>query len=205
MTASIFDTVRADELLQPIDWVTTDGTLQNWIVDKLDFDVTRVIWADQNLAQPPYPYISMRRGPIVEGGGFDETRTSTDLTQSSGEEIEILTTSPREFTLNLQAHVDEANGANDANCNAVKFLTKLQSSLDQISVHSALEQAGLAVIERLGVNDISLVLNGQFINRASFDIRFRTTSVMTERTGFIEKVEVKSPAFGVDETFDASS
>lgn len=206
MTASILDTVRDDALLQPIDWTTIEAALHGWVIATLGLGDESVIWSDQNIAQPAYPYISMKRGNIVEGGGLtDELRTFTDLTQALGEEIEMLTVGPREFTLNIQAHVDECNGANDPNLNSVKLLSKLQASLAQLSVCSLLSTAGMAVIERLGVQDISLVLNGQFINRASFDVRIRTTSVMTERTGFIDKVQLKSDDLGIDTIVDASA
>ncbi len=205
MTASTFDAVQADPSLQPIDWLSIECALHTWVTTTLGFDDERVIWEEQNITQPLFPYISMKKSALIEGGGgMDELRTSTDLSRDLGEEIELLSTSPREFTLSLQAHVDEEQGANNPNSNSVKFLSKLQSSVDQVSVHSIFQEAGLAVIERLAVQDISIVLNGQYINRANFDMRLRTTSIMTEHTGFVDKVQLVSTEFGVDEIVDAT-
>lgn len=191
--------------LQPIDWTTVEGSLFDWITDKLGLTDDRVIWQDQNVPQPAYPYISLKRSGWLKEGGVDETRTSTDLTQDPGKEIELLTTGPREFTLNIQAHLDEAAGSIDPGCDAVFLLSKLQASLGQLSVTEALfRDANIAVIEELTIEDISLVINGLYLNRASMDVRFRTTSQITERTGFMDKVELKSTDLGIDTTVDAS-
>lgn len=194
-------TVLAEQL-QPICWQTIDDAIYDWVTGKVNLDA---IWEDQNLPEPAYPYLSLRRSGFRKEGGKPEVRTSTDLNRPLGEEIELLTTSPGEFTLSVKAFVDEDNGANEPNRNAVQYCSKLQASLGQLSVQSHLREAGLAIIEELEVKDISLVENGEFLNRAIFEVRLRATSVMTERTGFIEKVEVESTELGIGpEVFDAS-
>lgn len=190
--------------LQPVDWNTIECCLHDWVTDKLSFDTDRVIWEDQNITQPRFPYISMKRISTVKEGGVDETRATTDLAQDAGEEIELLTTGPIAFTLTVQAHIDEQWGANKPGGNATFLLSKLRASLGQRSVCDAFTACGLSVIEELAINDISLVFNGQFINRASMDVRLRTASVMTERVGYIDKVDIESTDLGIDFTVDAS-
>jgi hypothetical protein len=188
--------------LQPICWADIEGAIYDWVNGKVGWEA---IWEDQNLPQPPYPYLSLKRSGVRRVGGKPEVRTSTDLGQPLGEEIELLTTSPAEFTLTVQGFMDEDSGANDPDVNAVQTLTKLQASLGQLSVQSQLRAVGLSVVEELPVMDISEVVNGEFLNRAAFDVRLRTASVMTERTGFIEQVEVESTELGIGpEVFDAS-
>lgn len=190
------------EHLQPICWNTIECAIYDWVTGKVGWEA---IWEDQNLPAPDYPYLSLKRSAVRREGGKPEIRTSTDLGRPLGEEIELLATSPVQFTLTVQAFMDEASGANDPNVNSVQTATKLQASLGQLSVQSQLFQAGLSIIEELPVQDISEVVNGEFLNRAAFDVRFRTASVMTERTGFIEKVEVESTELGIGpEVWDAS-
>jgi len=191
------------QYLQPFDWATVDSRLYDWVTRVLPG--VEAIWADQNIPQPSYPYVHMKRAALVRPGGKDEIRTSTDLGQSPGEEIEILATDQAEFTFNATANVDDSSGACDPAKNAMALLGKLQASLGLPTVQASLRAAKLAVIEPMGINDISLELNGQILNRASWDVRFRLVSEMTERTGYIEKVEVKAPALGIDQIFDAGA
>jgi hypothetical protein len=190
------------EHLQPICWQTIECAIYDWVTQKIGWEA---IWEDQNLSAPAYPYLSLKRAGLNRVGGRPEVRTSTDLGQSLGEEIELLTTSPVEFTLTIQAWIDEDTGANDPDLNAVQVCSKLHASLGQLSVQALLREAGLSIVEELPIVDLSLVENGEFLNRATFDVRLRTASVMTERTGFIEKVEVESTELGIGpEVFDAS-
>lgn len=188
--------------LQPVDWKTIDEGLYDWIVDTLDVSV---IWENQNVPQPDYPYVSLLRSAFVELGGVPEKRTATDLAQPAGQEIEIEATTMVEFTLSVQAHVDADAGANDPACNAVALLGKLRASMGLLSVQRNFQDnLGLAIVERIAVQDISVVVNDEWISRALYDVRLRTRSSITERTGYIDKVELKSPSLGVDTIVDAS-
>lgn len=190
------------EHLQPIDWKTIDDGLYDWLVDLLDVSV---IWANQNVPQPPYPYLSLLRNSVVMLGGTPEKRYSTDLGQPAGQEIEIEATSMVEFTLSIDAHVDMDAGANDPSCNAVALLGKARASLGKLSVQRNFQDnLGLAIVEELGITDISEVVNDEWVSRAVFDVRLRTRSVMTERTGYTDKVRIKSTQLGVDVLVDAS-
>lgn len=191
--------------LQPIDWGAIEGAIFDWVVDKLALPENQVIFEDQNLPQPPYPYVSLKRtaGPTKEGGK-DELRASTDLTQPAGQEIELLTAGLREFTLTTQVWVDPFSGANDPNGDAVKLASKLQASLGQLTVQERFRTVGVAIIEELAVTDTSLVVNAEFISRATLDVRLRVTSGITERTGFYDKTLIESTGLGIDLTVDAS-
>lgn len=190
------------EALQPVDWKTIDDGLYDWLVALLSVSV---IWENQNIPQPAYPYLSLLRQSLVLLGGVPEKRITTDLGQPAGEEIELEATSMLEFTLTIQAHVDEATGANDPAANAVALLNKVRASLGKLSVQRNFQDnLGLAIVEAMGVQDLSLVVNDEWLSRAAFDMRLRTRTVMTETTGYIDKVELKSTQFGVDTIVDAS-
>jgi len=188
--------------LQPFDWETIDNGLYDWLVDLLDVSV---IWANQNVPQPDYPYLSLTRESVVILGGVPEKRYTTDLSQPAGQEIEIESTSMTEFTLSIQAHVDAGAGANDPMCNAIALLNKVRASLGMLShQRNFQDNLGLAIVQEMAVQDISVVVNDEWISRALFDVRLRTRSVMTERTGYTDKVNLVSSQLGVDLLVDAS-
>lgn len=179
--------------LQPICWKDIEEAIYDWVVL---FTGCAAIWADQNLPQPAYPYVDLKRTSVTPLGGRPEIRDTTDLTKPNGQEIELLATRPVEFVLTTQVHIDEEAGANNPDIDAFKIATRLQASLGLISVQETLAAAGLSIVEELLVIDTSLVVNGRFVNRAVMDVRLRTASVMTERVGYIEKVEVEAPDLG---------
>ena len=183
--------------LQPIDWVTIDKALFDWVNDLLTFG-GRVIWEDQNLPQPNYPYATLKRASMIRVGGVPEVRTTTDLGQPLGEEIEVLATAPEEFTLTVQTYVDLAAGANNSNTDAFKFASKVRASLGLPSIDAALGVAGISVVEDLPVLDTTVVVNAEWESRATFDVRMRTASQMSESTGYIDKAEIASPDLGID-------
>ena len=177
-----------------IDWKAIETAIVDWAAGKLpEIDErNQLVWADQNLAQAPYPYLLFKRDSVIRSGSQDEVRDSTDLTQPLGKEIALDTRGVREFTLTINAFVDEETGANDPNCDAVALLSTLQLSLSELSTQEIFCLAGLAVIEELAITDLSEVVNATFISRASMDVRLRSIFSSIERTGFIDTVEISS-------------
>lgn len=190
------------EHLQPFDWRTIDDGLYDWLTALLDVPV---IWENQNVPQPQYPYVSLLKTAVVQLGGVPEIRRTIDNGRPIGQELELEATSMVEFTLSVSAHTDADNGANDPMENAVSLVGKARASLGLVSVQRNFQDnLGLAIVEPLPVVDSSLVVNDEWLSRATFDVRLRTRSSITERTGYIDKVEIKSSTLGVDEVVDAS-
>jgi len=177
-----------------VDWEAIDGAVFDWVTAKLTHldPETQFQWKDQNLPQPSYPFVSMKRDSVVRLGSSDEVRTTTDLSKPAGEEIGLETVGPREFTLTVEARVDEETGSRDPNCDAMALITRLQSSLSQLSTKEIFCLAGLVVVEELAVVDLSEEVNGERISMAAMDIRMRATSSVTERTGYINAARVRS-------------
>ncbi len=186
--------------VEPINWETVDNALYDWITGALVG--VGSIWANQNVPQPGYPYTTLLRSGTVETGTLDETRETTDLAQAAGEEIELETTGPREVTLTVTAHVGACAGGYKSNDSATALLSKAQSSLGQRSVLDALDAAGVAIIERLPVLDTSVAVNGEWVSQAAMEVRLRVTSSMTERVGYIDKVELSSTIGGAKTSLD---
>jgi len=172
-------------------WAEVECAIVEWAQGKLEFEENQFIWRNQNLPQPDYPYVELHRDSLISIG-VDETRETTDLSQPPGQEIALTTFGVREFTLTVNCYVDEANGSNDPDCDAMALMSMLQTSLAQISVMEAFCLAGLSIVEELAVVDLSQVVNGVFVSRASMDVRFRTTLCLVERTGYINTVQVNS-------------
>lgn len=174
---------------QPVDWAAIDDVLYDWIDGELG-SVQDIRRANQNLPPPEYPYITTLRSSVVRIGGRADKRQNFDDSRPVGEEIELSTSNPTNFTLSLQAFVDADHGANDPGCDAMFLLGRLQASLSQQSTVDVFDAASISVVEELAVTDLSEVVNGEWISRALFDIRLRTVSEMTEKTTYITKVQI---------------
>lgn len=176
-----------------LDWKLIECAFHEWIDEKVPaLGLDHIIWADQNLPQPGYPYVTLKRDAITKVNGTDETRFTTDLAQPAGQEIGLETVGVREFTLSVNAFVDEKTGSNDPNCDAMAILGLLQVSLGQLSIKEKLCLAGMSVIEELSVVDLSQVVNDEMISRAAMDVRFRAAFSCVERTGYIDTVQIDS-------------
>jgi hypothetical protein len=188
---------------QPIDWEEIRKAIEEWL-SKLVFanQPTDVIWEDQGTPRPALPYLSLKRtaGPS-RLGSVDETREGQDLTQPLGKEIEIQKLGPRAFTLTIQAHTAQPLSMD---LDAFAILSKIEASLDQDETLEIFDDAGLSKVGVEGIVDLSQVENSDWISRAALDIRFNTMSVITKRTGYIDKVQVSSDDPEVEFEVDAS-
>lgn len=193
-----------------IQWKPIDDAMFDWVLRVLpDLPRSHVQREDQNLAQPIYPFVTLRKSTLISTGAPDETRSTTDLTQPLGEEVSLETISVREFTLFINAYVDEASGANDPDKDAFWMMTRLQTSLSQLGTRERFDLAAISTIEDLGVDNLSQTQNGVFFSKANMDVRFRVCFSDVEKVGYIDSANVKSvpsdppkstDVFGVDIT-----
>ena len=97
-----------------ISWKPIDDALFDWVLRVFpNLDRTHIQMEDQNLPQPRYPYVTFKKDSLISNGSQDESRETTDLTKPLGQEVAIETVSVREFTLEINAHVDEDSGSRD--------------------------------------------------------------------------------------------
>ena len=204
--------VLPDDDKLPVDWGAVDDACYDWLNDLLSMD-DRIIWNNQKVAQPAYPYLSLLRNSEVDEGGADEKRNRTldadGNVLSPGDaaapfENEEIAYQPVKWTLSIQAHADPDGGGNDPNADPMKLLSKAKRSLGLTSINAAFHAVGFSLVQPLDVLDVSVNINGQWIRRASLDVFFRTASVMSEKVGFIDKAQIVSTQFNVDVTVDAS-
>jgi hypothetical protein len=196
--------------MQPVDWASIDDAVFCWAVEKLGM---AGVWENQNIPQPDYPYLSFLRGGETDDGGIDEIRQRT--LDANGNEIppgssavpvenEEITYQPITFPITIQAHVNFESGATEPFGEAKRRLGILKRSVYQTTTTQLFSDAGLGVVSVEPVVDLSLVVNGEWLSRAALDVIFRTASIVSERVGFIEKVELKSEQLGIDTIVDAS-
>ncbi len=202
-----------EQLVQPIDYQQIDNAVFDWVVSRLPEIDSRIIWQNQDVEQPEYPYVDLLRTNETEEGGIPETRNNTldangDVILPGGVETPVeneqAAYEPTVFTLTIGAFTDERNGANDPNLNAMKLLSKLKASLGLRTVIDAFSSAGVSIVRPLLLIDTSEISNSDWVSRGTLDILLRTASVMTERVEFYDKVALESTALNVDTVVDAS-
>lgn len=195
---------------QPIDWEIVESALYDWLNQSLELD-DHIIFSDQNVPQPEYPYATLKRISEIEEGGDSEVRYRT-LDIDGNEVVDPADAYKNQaifyesilLTFSVQFYVDARSGANDPISNAMALASKAKRALSLNSIQEILTAGGLSVVNEGTINDTSVVVNGEWVSRASMDVVFRTASVMTEEVDIIEKVNVKSNALGVDLTIDGS-
>lgn len=198
--------------LQPVDWKTVDDTVYDWLNELLEMD-DRIIWEDLDEPQPAYPYLSLLRNSLV-GTRKEQRVRSLDAngnpippgSLATPVENEVQSYEPIQFTITITAHVGLDQGGRDPNCDPVKMLSKAKASLGLQSTVDAFGTSGLSIVDDQDVVDTSVVVNAEWVRKATLDVILRTASVLSQRQqGFYEKVELKSTQFGVDTIVDASS
>lgn len=174
-----------DEDRQPIDWPLIETALHDYVDDVLGIPF---IFENQNVPQPAYPYASGAISAITPEGGRKELRHQFNAAADAGEEIETITCGTFSFTFSVSVHVDPKNGAYDPFCDAKMLASKLQWSLCKESALAIFETGGISVIEELAMVDSSVVVNGEWLSRYTWDVRLRGRAVVSDVTTYIDKV-----------------
>ena len=174
----------------PIAWTTVENALYTWLNGSTGLTV---IWADQDAPQPAYPYATLK---IISGptrvSQVDEVRQSYDAGQPSEQEVGLETGGPREMTVSVQVFARQS--ATTPTSHPRDMLSRAQAALGMASYQAALRTAGVAVIEAMAVQDVSLNVDDSWSARAVMNVRFRLSSSVAERVGYIATVDV-DPAY----------
>jgi hypothetical protein len=184
----------AIEFENPIPWETIEAAITDWIARVLDLET---VWANQAEPQAPRPFAMVSiTGPVVIGLA-DEKRMQEKV-NSSGDPINEWaqkTVGQREITIGIQIEVDRS-ASQDPRRHARALATRLQSSLMIDDITRDLELAGLAYREPMPVQDVSIVIGAEFVNRALFEFRAGLASTVTEDIYPIEKAELEGTIEG---------
>jgi hypothetical protein len=198
MTEPILPTL-ADDLVEPIAWSVVERALHGWLTDLLGLDPRHVVWERQNVPQPSYPYVSLHRFAVTKEGGIDELRHKYI---AADDELEMRWQGPRLFTLTISAHVDRLCPVDE---DAQAISSKVVSDLSTDATNALLRAGGMSVVTEGAVQDTSVVINGQWISRASVDVRLRVGAMYRTRETFIEKVQIESVGLDPPVSFEVDS
>lgn len=164
-----------------IDWTTTRAALHAWMVAGTGLPAGRVIWANQAAPRPQTPFAEINpRMSIRRLGAYDEERpTATPGT------IARVT----HLRLGVSCHLYGAG--------AMDLMERAREYLDTHAARALFEPAGLSVLDRGEVRDITKLLETQYEERAQLDLVIGLATTATEDVGFIQTVDltttVRSP------------
>lgn len=167
-----------------LDWATLEDAIFKWFSDATGIDV---LWADQDVPQPPWPFgtLNIIAGP-GKPGGDDNVRRSTDLNQV-GAEVGLEHNGPRHFTVSCQV-IQGPPDAHDPDMHARRLASAAQAALELNTTNAAFIAAGLAVIDIGDATSIDTEVGGEWTTRSMFDVTFACTSSIAEREGYIENM-----------------
>lgn len=146
----------------------------------------RVVWTDQDGTRPQLPYATIRVDPPDATGARDEVRVSLTPGQPAGAELTFETCSQAEFDLRVQVFTKTTRG-DDSAC---RIATRLRNSLSKQSELAILSAAGVAVVDRGPVQNLTALLETRSEGRAALDVRLRTADGTTETETYIEHVKI---------------
>jgi hypothetical protein len=164
-----------------MNWPAIEAAIAAWI--ERSAGVTAQ-WANQRLPEPIRPYAKLNRISII-GHGMDEQRSDTDLSRV-GEEVELLAVARREFSVSCQIFAAPAVGA----AAAADLMERAKIALSLESTNDAFDAAGIAVVDAGNISDLPESPTNSWSSRAQMDVSFYATSTASERTTFIEKLEL---------------
>lgn len=164
-----------------MNWPAIEAAIAAWLGRSAGVTVQ---WANQHLPEPVRPFAKLKRISII-GLGMNEQRSSTDLSRT-GEEVELQVVARREFAVSCHLFAAPVVGADTA----ADLMERAKIALSLESTLEAFSAAGIAVVDSGNVNDIPESRDNSWSSRAQMDVRFYATSTASERTTFIEKIEL---------------
>lgn len=178
---------------KPINWETVKNALVAWINGVSGLTT---IWENQTGPQPGFPYatLNITSGPTPEGG-VDELRYVQEGTPPNVI-LRPQSWGLRVFTLSVNTFSDTKATTNAAVNSALDYASLIQSSLAFEDVLLDLSNAGLALVSKEPMRNLSFLMTDRYAERWQADYIFRVTFEATQPssggTGYIKKAEVSS-------------
>ena len=173
-----------------MDLASYENVLHDWLAAKTGLKVilgdqggprpggagyaTLKVTEGQTLGQPA----EVRRGdnPAPSGNGGDEVEFDAILRGEVLAQVQVFTT------------------ATTGNSSARALLSAARAALELPSQRAAFRAAGLALIDRGTIQDVTALLETRFEGRAALQVRFHAVQKVSEFTGYIATVNVE-PTF----------
>jgi hypothetical protein len=155
-----------------INWTAIQKALYDWANAEL---ANPIIWAQENAPPPDGPYVTLLLSTNVQVG------QDAHLPVSPTTGVAIIVGN-REVTLEIQSF----------GSTALTNVDTLRSSLEKPSVQAALWAAGIAIVDTLGMSNISGLIDGTTTieKRYALDVLLRIGSDVADTVGVIENVEI---------------
>lgn len=174
------------DLDQPIAWQTVEDAISDWVTQVTSLATH---WADQAAPQPARPYVLLSiAGPVEIGIGDEQRVEETKASQPEPNDLwQQKTRGEREITITIQVEADK-EFSQDPRRHARAQATRLFSSLTIDSITTILEAAGLAYRARNPIQNFSISIANEFVNRSAFEFVAGLASCVVEDIDVIEEV-----------------
>lgn len=171
-------------------WEEVETAIVAWVKAGSGLADGKVLLGNQGESSPDGAYIEVKiDGPFPFGQPVVEH--FFDGARPAGQELEERTTVSAEITVSLQAfgrYGTDATGSATGRA----ILAKTQLALELASIRDALNDAGLGLVDKGNVIDLSKTYGADFESRGSLDLRFSLKQSASEFTTYIETVEIDS-------------
>ena len=172
-----------------------ERAIWRWLKAATGLPDAQIVWADQNVKQPPNPFLSLRIRDTLRIGS-DYTEHTYDASAAAGQEIVQTVRGLREFTLGLQAFTSPVVG----NDSARALLAKVDTSVLLEENRLLLAEGGLVAFDAGPVLNLSALGGADFEGRAALDVRFYVSAALEARTGYIARVTLTDETAEPDAT-----
>lgn len=165
-----------------------ENALQAWVTGATGIPGDRVVWAEQNGPRPARPFATLRLGNVISPGLTDEERCTVVEGGAPGADLRIETVAQQEIVITVETFTAATTG----NGSALALLTRAKNALSKNSQIEAFDAAGIAVVDRGTVQNLTALLDTEFEGRASLDVRIRFVDGAEDLTTWIATAEVRS-------------
>lgn len=160
----------------PVDFVTIENAIWNWVWSSSGLAAAQVMWASQNQPGLNAPYITLRIGTIATIGLSDSVELRLNPTPSPGAEILFIGRGQRRCTLTITCYGTTPIGATGA----AAILDQVLGALSLDPIASPLSAAGIGIASYHDIVSIDGVVNSTLLEpRASIDVIFFIGSEIT--------------------------
>lgn len=170
-----------------IDYEAIEDALFDAVKASTQYLDANIIFDSQDGISPaPTPYATIRIGDLIDIGQ-DASSWDFDRARPAGEEI-VRTVSGMRYLMVTFAFFSPDTDADPTGRVARSAASKMQVDLGLESIRSALNQAGLGVLDKGNPQWVPKLNNTDFEGRAMVEVRFAVAQGAQDKTGYIDTV-----------------
>jgi hypothetical protein len=162
--------------------------LRRWMTDNTGFVAYH--WKADGTPNPLPPYVQLTLQRVQRRGTTDAVSARNFNAANVGAELSTVYDGVRELSVSVQVVSDLAAGSGDATSKMADALANLETE----SRRSDLAVNGLSFIDADPIQDVPVLLETRWSQRATMDLRFRVMSETTETSTYIQTVQL-TPTF----------